>query len=345
MRLHIGYLGNPVISAHKSAWRQARESVIRISYWLLAAGAILFAPMLWAQSCAPSNEFSSSRASVVSGPEYSPTPDEAYASTDATASTATANAPSEGDWVNRWLRTVDKARAEQPHTVAPLVTTHVLLVQQFRFDSLHQESPAETWTHGGGKGLEIIPNTRMEVQVGIPPYIVHKTTNVPDGFGDISIFLKFRAFSAPEGKGNYFLGFFLGGSFPSATPPNGLGHTVWSPMIAAAKGWGFFDVQSTLSASLPQSGTNVLGRQILFNNAFQFKMAKIFWPQIETNSTFFIDGPYSGKKQTFLTPGLVVGSFRIFQRLRFAPGVGMQIATTSFHLYDHRWIWSLRFPF
>lgn len=241
---------------------------------------------------------------------------------------------------------VDKARAEQPHYVAPLITTHVLLVQQFRFDSYFQEG-AGIWTeeYGGGKSLELIPNTRMEVQVGIPPYFSHGASNVADAFGDVSIFLKFRAFSAPEGKGDYFVGFFLGGLFPSGTPPNGLGHTVWSPTIAAAKGWGFFDVQSTLSGNLPQSATNVLGRQILFNNTFQFKVANILWPEVETNSTFFVDGPLSGNKETFITPGLITGPFQIAQRLHFAAGVGVQIAATHFRRYDHRLIWSMRFPF
>jgi hypothetical protein len=34
-------------------------------------------------------------------------------------------------WVNTWLHTVDKARASQPHFTAPIVTTHVMLVQQY----------------------------------------------------------------------------------------------------------------------------------------------------------------------------------------------------------------------
>jgi hypothetical protein len=253
---------------------------------------------------------------------------------------------SEDDWVSRWLSKVDKTRVEQPHYVAPLVTTHVLLVQQFRFDSFFQQANG-VWTeeYGGGKGLEIIPNTRMELQVGVPPYFAHGAPNVPDGFGDVSIFLKFRAFSAPEGKGDYFVGLFLGGDFPSAAKPNGLGHTVWSPMMAAAKGWRFFDIQTTLSGNLPQSGTNVLGRQVLLNNTFQFKVANIFWPEVETNSTFFFDGLLSGNKETFLTPGLITGPFQIARRLHFATGFGVQIAASHFHRYDHRLIWSVRFPF
>ena len=123
------------------------------------------------------------------------------------------------DCVHKWLLIVDTTRAEQPHTAAPLITTHVALVQQYRFDTQYQEAGG-VWTanYGSMKGLEIIPNTRMEVQVGIPPYISHQAASLPDGFGDVSILLKFRAFSATEGEGDYFVGFFLGGSFPSGTP-------------------------------------------------------------------------------------------------------------------------------
>jgi hypothetical protein len=258
---------------------------------------------------------------------------------------ATDNQNSQDDWVHRWLETVDATRTAQPHYVAPLITTHVLLVQQFRFDSYYQEAPGGVWTseYGAGKGLEIIPNSRTEVQVGVPPYYFHQARNTPDSFGDTSIFLKFRAFSAPEGKGDYFVGFFLGGSFPTGSLPNSMGHIVWSPMLAAAKGWGFFDYQTALSGNLPQSGTVVLGRQILYNNTFQFGIDKNLWPELETNTTFYVDGPHSGEQSTYLTPGLLIGPFA--ERLHVEPGFGVQIAATHFHLYDHRWIWTMRFPF
>ena len=336
----------------KPAWRRAGPMAARISHWFCLASAIFFfGPGLRAQTSAPPTDVSSPAVvATVCNPEAHDCATQnagADAAADSNAPSSTASPHSQDDWVNRWLRRVDKTRAEQPHHVAPLITTHVLLVQQFRFDSFYQQAPGGIWTseYGGAKGLEIIPNTRMEVQVGIPPYFFHQAPNLPDGFGDISMFLKFRAFSAPEGKGGYFIGFFLGGSFPSASAPNGMAHTVWSPMIAASKVWGSFDVQTTLSGSLPQSGTNVIGRLILFNNTFQFKVAKRFWPELETNSTFFVDGPHSGNQQTFLTPGLIIGPFQISQRLHFGLGFGVQVAATHFHQYDHRWIWTMRFPF
>jgi hypothetical protein len=284
------------------------------------------------------------------GSACSPLIQNEFATSDASgndAASAGDDSDNQDDWVHRWLSAVDKAREEQPHYVAPLITTHVLLVQQFRFDTYYQAGPtgAETENYGAMKGLEIIPNTRMEVQVGIPPYIEHEAPNMPNGFGDVSIFLKFRIISAPEETGGYFVGFFLGGSFPTGAPPNGMNHTVWTPMIAAAKRWRFFDWQTNLAGVLPQSGTDVLGRQILFNNTLQFSIGKYIWPEVEANSTFFVDGPHSGDNQTFLTPGLLIGPFRVAERLHFEIGGGVQTAVTHFHQYNHRWIWTARFPF
>jgi len=134
------------------------------------------------------------------------------------------NRPLQDDWVHSWLRKVDGARAGQPHYVSPIVTTHVLLVQQYRYDMAWQQDPTGntvTSNYGASRGLEIIPTSRLEVGIFPAGYLVHQS-NTPDGLGDLSWQVKFRAFSATEGKGDYFVGFFLAGSFPTGTPPNGL---------------------------------------------------------------------------------------------------------------------------
>jgi hypothetical protein len=253
----------------------------------------------------------------------------------------------QNDWVRSWLRKVDQARASQPHFVSPLVTNHVLLVQQFRYDMSWQQDPTGgtvTSNYGASRGLEIIPTTRLEVGFFPPSYLVHQS-KTPDGFTDFSWQVKFRAFSATEHKGDYFVGFFLGGSFPTGTPPNGLGHTVLSPTFAAAKGLGPVDIQSTIGANLPTSGTNTLGRAVVFNTAIDYRIKGKIWPMIEQNSTFWSGGTLDGKKQVFLTPGLVLGSFPLAERLHLTIGGGVQIAVTQFHQYNHRWILSVRFPF
>jgi len=42
---------------------------------------------------------------------------------------------------------------------------------------------------------------------------------------------EYRAFSAPEGRGDYFVGFFFSGSLPTGSPPNGIGHTILTPNL------------------------------------------------------------------------------------------------------------------
>ena len=253
----------------------------------------------------------------------------------------------QNDWVHAWMRKVDEARASQPHFVAPIVTTHVVLVEQFRYDMSWQQDPTGgtvTSNYGASRGLEIIPTTRLEVGIFPPACLVHQSMT-PDGFGDLSWQVKFRAFSATEGKGDYFVGLFLGGSLPTGTPPNGLGHTVLAPTFAAAKGLGPWDIQSTIGANLPATGTNLLGRAILFNTEVDYKIKGRIWPMLEQNSTFWSGGTFAGKKEVFLTPGLVLGGFPLAERLHLGIGGGMQIAATQFHRYNHRWIFSVRFPF
>jgi hypothetical protein len=257
------------------------------------------------------------------------------------------NSRRQDDWVHAWARKVDEARASQPHFVSPIVTTHVMLVQQYRYDISWQQDPSAgtvTSNYGASRGLEIIPTTRFEVGIFPPGYFVHQS-QTPDGFGDLSWQVKFRAFSATEGKGDYFVGFFIGGSFPTGTPPAGLGHTVLTPTFAAAKGLGPWDIQSTIGVNLPATGANLLGRVIVFNTAVDYRIKGKIWPMLEQNSTFWSGGTLDGKKEVFLTPGLVLGSLPLAERLHLTIGGGVQIAVTQFHQYNHRWILSVRFPF
>ena len=268
------------------------------------------------------------------------------------ARVATTDAPDKSEskssgWIASWLHATDTARASQPHFTAPIVTTHVMLVQQYRYDmSWQQDTPGQSTTSnfGASRGLEIIPTTRLEVGISPPNYLTHQTGK-KDGPGDLFWQVKFRAFSATEHKGDYFVGAFLGGSLPTGAPPNGTGHAILSPTLAAAKGLGHWDIQSTLGTSLPLSGTDTLGRTVVFNTAMNYRIRGIVWPMLEQNSTFWFGGSNDGKRQTFLTPGLILGSFPVSERLRIAVGGGLQVAVTPYHQYNHRWIVSVRFPF
>jgi hypothetical protein len=334
--------------SHRTAAAGARRKPV---CQLLLLSALVFAP--WgARSQAAAQDLPPSRSQLVDGPAADGSPSPSQTPTQGFAGEQRLGTkPSNGDgrdsWVDAWLRTADKARTLQPHFTAPIVTTHVMLVQQYRYDmSWQQDSPGThtTANYGASRGLEIIPTTRLEIGISPPNYLVHSSTN-KDGIGDLAWQVKFRAFSATEGKGDYFVGFFMGGSLPTGDPPNGTGHAILSPTFAAAKGLGSWDIQSTVGANLPVSGTSTLGRTIVFNTALNYRIRGIVWPMLEQNTIVWSGGSLDGKKETFITPGLILGSFRVKDRLRVAVGGGFQTAVTSYHQYNHRWIISLRFPF
>ena len=252
----------------------------------------------------------------------------------------------DGYWKS-WFSRSDRAKASQPHWMTPLVTVTPRLEQEFRTDFVVQQMPTggDLANFGNGKGLELIPNERMELLFNIPPYLEHNNPNVPDGFGDVSFVGKYRLLAANEESGNYILTVFLAGSVPTGSHSNGTRGGVITPTIAGGKGWGKFDVQSTFSAGLPTSHTDTIGHALGLNVAFQYHAIQKLWPQLEINSTFWKGGALDGKKQTFLTPGLILGRFKIHGRLAMVFGGGFEIAATHYHLYNHAVVLTARFPF
>jgi hypothetical protein len=245
-----------------------------------------------------------------------------------------------------WLACVSAAQAQQPHWMTPVATVTPRLEQEFRFDVLHQNAPSANVTNvDGGKGLELIPTRRTELLINLPPYLRHESPAARDGWGDASFVMKYRFFARPEKEGNAIVTGFLGGSVPTGQYKNGSISAIVTPTLAAGKGWGWFDVQSTLAGTLPVNSVNKLGRTIASNTAFQAHVWKRLWPEVEINSTGWAGGLNDGKKQTFVTPGLVFGRFPIHKRMALAFGGGFQIATTHFHQNDHNVIVTLRMPF
>ncbi|MCU1299698.1 MAG: hypothetical protein JWO91_3976 [Acidobacteriaceae bacterium] len=250
-------------------------------------------------------------------------------------------------YFSSWFARVDKTKDEQPHWVTPLATTTPRLEEEYRYDQLWQTNGTGVTTdnYDGGKGLELIPFEKVEVIFNFPPYLAHNDPKVQDGFGDVAFLVKYRLLSQNEEHGNYILTAFLGWSLPTGQYKNGALHPVITPTIAYGKGLGNFDLQGTFGVGLPTADTDLLGRSHAWNNTFQYRVFRKFWPEIELNSTFFQDGPNDGKKQNFVTPGLVMGRFRLWGRVGFTIGGGYQIATTRFHPTNHNAILSIRFPF
>ncbi len=251
------------------------------------------------------------------------------------------------NFLNRWFQRSDRAKAGQPRWMTPLATVTPRLEQEFRTDFLVQRTPAgdDLVNLGGGKGLELIPNERVELLLNVPPYVQHNNPRQHDGFGDVSFVGKYRIFSANEEHGNYIVTAFLGASIPTGSYNNGARAGMITPTIAGGKGWGRFDVQSTLSAGLPTSHADTLGHAVVSNTALQFHLFQKLWPEVEINSTSWKGGVLDGKTQAFVTPGLILGRFRVHGRVVMAFGAGFQTAITHYHAYNHAGIFTLRFPF
>lgn len=262
-------------------------------------------------------------------------------------------------WVARYQGRVTATQSAQPHWITPLVTVTPRLEQEFRSDFVRQTNAKlyDTWNYGNGKGLEIIPARRIELLFNLPPFFAHEQPGVKDGFGDLSFNSKFRLFARNEEHGNAILTAFFAATVPTGKSGNGSCCAVVTPTIAGGKGWGSFDVESTLGGSLPVTNAKGLGHTMAWNNTLQYRVAKagaarFFWPEVEFNSSFFEGGANNGKKMTFATPGLVIGRIPLARnadatpgRLGLTFGAGEQIALTRFHTYNHAIVLTARVPF
>lgn len=246
-----------------------------------------------------------------------------------------------------WFARSDRNKEEQPHWVTPLATTTPRLEQEFRYDMLWQElgGGRNLTNYGNSKGLELIPFDRTEIILSVPPYLARNFGTAADGFGDFSWLVKYRLASGNEQHGNYIATAFLSGTFPTGSGGNGAAHATLTPTFAYGKGWRTLDVQGTIGVTVPVHDTDRLGTPVAWNNAFQYQVRRKFWPEVEVNATFFPNGPRSGMKQAFVTPGIMLGRFRLNHRLGLTVGAGVQIAATHFHTSNHNVIFSVRLPF
>ena len=241
----------------------------------------------------------------------------------------------------KWEDRVRDTLAEQPAWPIPLVTASSGLLQVWRTDFVRQITPAgtDTWNYGNSKGVNVVPWYRVEFDALIPPYIQHNST-AKDGFGDVSLLLKYRLATANEESGSYSVSVSVAGTLPTGSYKNGSLAATVSPTLCAGKGFGKrLDVQSTLGAVLPADDTAKLGRVVAWNTVAQYHAGKFFWPEVESNATFYHGGTNDGRVQNFVTPGLMLSRFKLESdprnRLALVFGGGMQIATTRFHTYNH----------
>jgi hypothetical protein len=259
---------------------------------------------------------------------------------------------SQDNFFAKWESRTSATQARQPSWPPPLISPYPMLIQVFRADFTRQITPTltSTWNYGASRGLNLIPGFNSEVDVYYAPYIQHNTPKVKDGFGDVGFLYKYRFFSKNEKQGNFMLSAQLTATIPTGSHSNGSPDSSVSPTLLSGKGFGKFDVISCLGGTLPTEETNKVGRSIAWNTTAQYHLSKYVWPEFESNTTWFFAGKNDGKKQNFVTPGIVFSKFKFHpsdetSRTGVAFGAGMQIATSQFHTYNHELAFTTRFVF
>ena len=135
------------------------------------------------------------------------------------------------------------------------------------------------------------------------------------------------------------------------------------PTLAFGKGWGDFDIQTTISEQFPvearslQPGhtpgaTNMtnFGDPILWNTTFQYHLLEYFWPEVEVNYEYWPNGEHQGLSQVLLTPGLVFGRFKIgmdspTRPINLIVGAGYQVAVTPNPVVQNNIVATVRVTF
>ncbi len=255
------------------------------------------------------------------------------------------------NFAKSWEARVKKTSAKQPGWAVPVFAPTSGIVQLVRFDAQHQYTAThyETWNLDSSKGFNFIPFARTEFDINVPPMILHNNPKVPDGAGDFSMVMKYRPFAGTAEHHNFSTAFQMAFTVPTGSYKNGAAVSTITPTVVAGKGYKKFDVQSSIGAILPTSSVPTIGRTIQWNTVAQYQVGKYFWPEVEVNASYYHLGANDGKNQTFITPGFMISKIKLNHdpksRLALVVGSGMQIATSSFHAYNHNVVLTSRIVF
>ena len=275
--------------------------------------------------------------------------------------------------VESWLDMVSSTQAAQPNWMTPLVTVTPRLEQELRADFYNQQNGTGSQGNGqrlfnyggpGGLRVELIPAYNIEVIVAAPPYVIARgPKGDAEGWGDYPLFLvKYRFLSANKDNGDYIVSGFFQMTQALGTVGKISNYVLTAqPTLAAGKGWGDFDVQSTLSVQIPVEGRDSpkdsaevnksnFGDPILWNTAFQYHFMKYFWPELEVNYEYWPNGVHGGLNQVLITPGLILGRFKIGQdtatrAINLIVGAGYQMAVTANPVVKNNFVATARITF
>lgn len=258
--------------------------------------------------------------------------------------------------VDAWTATVQAAQASQPSWITPLATTTPRLEQEFRYDQDFEtliKGKGAIDVYGGGKGLEIIPTEQTEVIITMPPYQVRTGTEPSSGLNDWpGILVKYRIISGNAKSGDYIVSVFAQYGLPTGALVLTNHNDVFTPTLAAGKGFGDFDIQATIGEAIPIHDNSNSGRSIPTNITAQYHISRFLWPEIEMNRTDWIGGQRGARTQTYITPGLIVGRIVLNKRSKLILGAGYQTAVSRVYgpgpitpTFNHNWLLSARVTF
>jgi hypothetical protein len=240
--------------------------------------------------------------------------------------------------------------ALQPSLVTPLVTADPRLVQYARIAFSNEYTAARTQTvnYGNGRGIGVIVGNRLEADYFPPSFIQHNVATSKNGLSDTSALVKVRVASGDAKLGKFEIAALLGHSFATGTYKNGAMTDTFSPTLVGGYSFQRYSVITSLGGVMPTGKIAVQGRSIAWNALVQARAAKHIVLEVENNATFYFRGSHDGKMQNFVTPG----TFYIVRPKRWGSthpylvfAEGMQIATSSFHTYNHNLISEVRILF
>jgi len=265
------------------------------------------------------------------------------------------------DYFAHWFDRADAAQASQPHWMTPITTVTPRLEQEFRYDQFQQflQNGTEINNYFAGKGLELIPTETNEILINVPALeqMLPEGSKVKPatGFADWNFLtIKQRLLSANEENGNYILTAFLGFQAPTGiTAFTNRPAWIITPTISGGIGRGDFDVQGTIGYSVPTDERNHIGTSLLTSVTLQYHLGEYFWPEFAFNDTQWTSGERAGRNQFLVGPGIMLGRFEIYKRVKINFGIAYQVAVVPEHhmtspltpLFNHGWILSARLTF
>jgi len=237
----------------------------------------------------------------------------------------------------------------QPALISPLVAPDPRLLQYARFSVSHEftSSGAETVNWGNCRGGGVIVRKRFELDWAPPVYLQHNGHGA-DGWGDTSLLAKYRIASGNAEAGNFEVTAIVSRTLATGSHSNGGVTGSYTPVLAAGYARGHFDVIGSVGGTLP-TGENVRqGRSVAWNTTVQMHATRHIWMEMENNATFYKGGSHDGAVQNFATPAVFyVVRKKEWKALHpwFIVDGGMQVATSSFHTYNHNIVTELRMLF